>query len=163
MARANAFCVKPIGSMKSKSRTSPGVGFAISSVVVDDFDMIRPAFSPNEAYAPLAIDTDTMLSGAITFQRFQVIARWNCKIPQRHCIIQNPQALVSSICAIVAVLRGRVGSPTPRSRGARNLCIGVMQPAYTHGTPAMPQTHYPLPPRALSAILPGYPGPSVAG
>jgi hypothetical protein len=31
-----------------------------------------------------------MLAGAITFQRFQVIARWNCEISQRHSIIQNP-------------------------------------------------------------------------
>jgi hypothetical protein len=51
----------------------------------------------------------------------------------------------------------------PRSRCARNLCIGVMQPAYTHGTPAAPCAQHPLPTQALSAILPRYPGTFVAG
>jgi hypothetical protein len=47
-----------------------------SSVVVHDLDFVSIAIAPNEAQAPLAIDTYAVLSRAISAQGFQTVAWW---------------------------------------------------------------------------------------
>lgn len=46
-----------------------------SSVVVNEFDLVRVAVQPSKADAPLIVDANTMLSGAITFELLEAIAR----------------------------------------------------------------------------------------
>ena len=46
-----------------------------SSVIVDDFHLIRAIVRPDKADAILVIDPDTVLSPAISRQRLQAIAR----------------------------------------------------------------------------------------
>src|SRR6202008_2419727 len=75
IARARPFCVRPIGSMNSSSRTSPGVGLGICLVVVDDFDTVGTSCCPDEADAPLPIDADAVLTCAVTFQGLQLVIR----------------------------------------------------------------------------------------
>src|SRR5437867_7780491 len=75
----------------SSSRISPGVieeslagmGAAscrqAASMVVDDLNVVRVAVGPPETDAPLLVDPDRVLSGPVTSERFQAIAR---RLPQ---------------------------------------------------------------------------------
>jgi hypothetical protein len=65
MARAKPFWVSPMGSMKSSNSISPGVGFGIRLVVVDDFDMGRTSVRPEKTDAPLVVDANAVLPRAI--------------------------------------------------------------------------------------------------
>src|SRR5437868_7394730 len=91
-ARARPFWLRPIGLRNSSSRISPGCGLRSSpllDVVVDDFDMCRSSFIPDEAYPPLVIDADRMLSLPIRSQRFQTITRWHTQIAEYAGLIQQ--------------------------------------------------------------------------
>jgi hypothetical protein len=59
------------------------VGFMALSVVVHDFDIFRAGGCPDETYAPLPIDADAVLAGAVVFQRFQLVARRRAQELQR--------------------------------------------------------------------------------
>jgi hypothetical protein len=83
IARARPFCVRPIGSMNSSSRTSPGVGLGIWLVAVDDFDTVGTFCRPDEADAPLPIDADAMLPCPAAFLSLQLITRRHDEIQQR--------------------------------------------------------------------------------
>lgn len=52
----------------------------LPSVIVDDLYFRRPVWSPDEADAPLLIDTDTVLSLPVIFQRFHTVAGWYLQI-----------------------------------------------------------------------------------
>jgi hypothetical protein len=82
MARASAVCDKSIGFRNSSARISPGWGLGKSSVVVDDFDLVRMAFSPNETNSPLIIDANRMLSLPFAPQGFKPVARRYAKVVQ---------------------------------------------------------------------------------
>src|ERR1041384_722929 len=71
MAFASAVCDSAIGFRNSSIRISPGWGFERSSVVVDDFDLVRIVFTPDETYPPLVVDADRILSAPFAFQRLQ--------------------------------------------------------------------------------------------
>jgi hypothetical protein len=44
---------------------------------------------PTEAYAPLVVDPNAVLTGPIASKRFETITRWNAKVIQPHrCINQ---------------------------------------------------------------------------
>src|SRR5262245_13197967 len=98
IARASRVCDKRIGFRKSSIRISPGCGLCRSSVVVDDFDLVRMSSSPDEANPPLVIDADRMLSASVFAQRFEPVARRHTKViecprivdqtklSQRHCL-----------------------------------------------------------------------------
>jgi hypothetical protein len=45
-------------------------------VIVDDFDIDRTGVSPLKADPILIVDADGMLSGSVTFQRFEPVAGW---------------------------------------------------------------------------------------
>jgi hypothetical protein len=49
-------------------------------VVVDDFDVPRTLRRPDKAHTPLVVDADAVLAKAVTFERFQPIARWRGKV-----------------------------------------------------------------------------------
>jgi hypothetical protein len=52
----------------------------LPSVIVDDLYVCGSVWSPDEADTPLLIDTDTVLSLPVIFQRFQPVARWHLQI-----------------------------------------------------------------------------------
>src|SRR5205085_10255356 len=79
-AFASAVCDSSIGFKKSSIRISPGCGLGRRSVVVDDFDFVGMAISPDETDPPLVVDADRMLPAAIAFQRFETIGGRNAKI-----------------------------------------------------------------------------------
>ena len=92
IARARPFCVRPIGSMNSSGRTSPGVGWlGICLVVVDDFDTVGTSCRPDEADAPLPIDADAVLPCAVAFQGLQLVIRRHGEILRRLGVVQHPQ------------------------------------------------------------------------
>src|SRR5260370_42263876 len=78
----------PIGFINSSARISPGwigssslVGLAIgTSVIVHYFNVMRLAIPPDEADPPLIVDPNTVLSSAISLERFEMVPRWNTKI-----------------------------------------------------------------------------------
>src|SRR5579872_2429172 len=80
----------PSGFMNSSLKISPGwIGsrsfvrlFTRASMVVDDFDVMRLAISPNEANSPLVVDPNTMLPGAVALEGLQAVAGRNSKIVQ---------------------------------------------------------------------------------
>jgi hypothetical protein len=43
-------------------------------MIIDDFNVFSAGFRPAEADAPLPIDSDAVLSGSISLERFQPIA-----------------------------------------------------------------------------------------
>jgi hypothetical protein len=54
-----------------------------SSMIVNDLDVVSVAIFPYEANAPLSINSNTMLTLAVTPQRFQAVARGNHQVLQR--------------------------------------------------------------------------------
>src|SRR5262245_7715880 len=80
---AKRFWLSALGFMNSSSRISPGgiganfnfdLGICSNSlVIIDDFDVFRCAALPHETDAPLVVDSDRMLTLAVTLQRLQPI------------------------------------------------------------------------------------------
>src|SRR5262245_2619914 len=58
-------------------------------MVVDDLHLVGTGVRPDEAYAPLVIDPDGMLAGAVAFQRFEPIRRRNAQIVERDGLIEH--------------------------------------------------------------------------
>ena len=63
----------------------------LSSVIVNDLDFVRLGFAPDETNTVLIIDSDTVLSSAITFQCLQPIACRFAKVLKTIRIIQHLQ------------------------------------------------------------------------
>lgn len=57
-------------------------------VIIDDFDIMCIAISPDKADAPLPIYADRMLACAVAFQGFETIGRRNPQIFQRGCRVE---------------------------------------------------------------------------
>src|SRR4051794_10490383 len=75
---ASAFTDRPSGTRNSSASTSPGCvvtrfGVPEFLMIVDDFDMGRTLLGPIEAYAPLVVDPDRMLTAAVARQRFNPV------------------------------------------------------------------------------------------
>jgi hypothetical protein len=49
-------------------------------MVIDDFNVMHIPLNPFEAYPPLIVDADAVLTGAVTLERFQAISRRNPQI-----------------------------------------------------------------------------------
>ena len=49
-------------------------------MVVDDRDVECISVSPTKAYAPLVVDPNAVVTGAITAELLQAISRWNAQI-----------------------------------------------------------------------------------
>lgn len=77
---ARRYCDSPRGLRKSSRRTSPGgTGgrfFGLrASVVVDDLDVVRVAFTPSEAEAPSIVETDAVVTLTRAPRFLEAIAR----------------------------------------------------------------------------------------
>lgn len=62
-----------------------------ASVVVDDLGVVRVAFTPPEAEAPLIVDADAVLTLTRAPQFFEAIARRHPKVIERHRRVQLSQ------------------------------------------------------------------------
>src|SRR5262249_1785526 len=82
IALASAYCERCSGFKKSSRRTSPGCAGGksataqISSMIVDDLDIVGVAVTPAEADAPLVVDSDAVLPFAIPGEPLQPITGW---------------------------------------------------------------------------------------
>jgi hypothetical protein len=54
----------------------------VSSVVVDDLDMVRSGGAPTEADAPLIVHSDAVLAGTVAGQSFEPVARWDSQVAE---------------------------------------------------------------------------------
>ena len=61
------------------------------SVVINDFDILGPGGGPCEADAPLAVDANAVLAGAIIAERLQAVAWARLQVPQFRGIVQDLQ------------------------------------------------------------------------
>ncbi len=60
-------------------------------MVVNDFNFCRTGFRPGEANAPLVVDPDAVLSGAVALRQFKTVARWGSEVGQYLGIVQLTQ------------------------------------------------------------------------
>lgn len=59
-------------------------------MVIDDLDVLSAYVSPTKTNAKLIIDSDAMLAGAISSERFQMIARRDPQVIQSSRNFQLP-------------------------------------------------------------------------
>ena len=52
-------------------------------MIVNDLDLVRVTISPPKADPPLIVDANTVLTGAIAFQRLETVPRRHSEIVQR--------------------------------------------------------------------------------
>src|SRR3974390_2309205 len=92
-ARASAVWLRPNGRRNSSRRISPGVGLGSNSrsVVVDDLDIGRTSFPPDEADAPLVIGAYRILSRSFPLQCLEPIAGRNAQIRKRSRLVEQTQ------------------------------------------------------------------------
>src|SRR6476659_6003808 len=95
---ARRYCERPRGRRKSWRRISPGWtgdrrlgGMRHSSVIIHDFDIERIGEFPAEADAPLAVDANAVLAGAIGLELFQLIAGRGTEVVEPHGGIELAQ------------------------------------------------------------------------
>lgn len=60
-------------------------------VIIDDFDVRRPACCPSETHTNLIVDANAMLPFALAFERFQAIVGRDEQIVQRAGAIEHGQ------------------------------------------------------------------------
>ena len=101
--------------------------FVITSLmIIDDLDVFRRAFAPDEADSPLAVDPDTVLTLSATAQSLKPIF-WNCRhVLQFPGVVQHPKlpprhrSNVAEPAALLAVkkLLGLLGAEGPYHTGS---------------------------------------------
>ena len=52
----------------------------VDSVVIDDFDLMRPVRFPDETETPLIIDADGVLALPVALESFQAVAGWDGEV-----------------------------------------------------------------------------------
>jgi len=82
-------------------------------VVVDNLDIVGASVAPNEAYTPLHVNGNGVLSDAVSFQRVQTIARGHAKVVQIHCGINQPQPIESARLDFGRQLTAVLAGPNP--------------------------------------------------
>jgi hypothetical protein len=60
-------------------------------MIVDDFDRVALPVLPFETDAPLIVDTNAVLSGAVPFKRFQAICGRNPQVSEVLGGVEHPQ------------------------------------------------------------------------
>jgi hypothetical protein len=60
-------------------------------MIIDDFDLVRIPFVPDETDAPLVVDADTVLSSPFSLQRFQSVTRRHPQILKAFRAVKNKQ------------------------------------------------------------------------
>jgi hypothetical protein len=58
-------------------------------MVVDDLDVVRVTVSPDEAQAPLVVDSNAVLPRAISFQGFEMVSGKRTEIFERACAMKH--------------------------------------------------------------------------
>jgi hypothetical protein len=96
-------------------------------VVIDYFDVLRSGVRPYEADAPLRVDADAVLAGAVARQRLQAIPWWREQIAQLDRVIQHLQL----------ALRHAFDAAKPPRMFARVDRLGVGTPEGTYRHAAM--------------------------
>src|SRR5437870_1958893 len=94
-SRASALMLTPSGLMNSSRRISPGgigsrcfLAIAISSVIVDNLDVVRVSVLPAKADAPLVVDANAVLTLSAAAQRLEPIAGRDGQVLKRACSMQ---------------------------------------------------------------------------
>jgi hypothetical protein len=75
-------------------------------VVIDDLDVEGIAVLETEAHAPLVVDADAPLAGAIAFEGFEMIGKWLAQVLRTRGVIQVTQP---ADCAPQDALRESAG------------------------------------------------------
>lgn len=70
-------------------------------MVICNLDIMGISGLPFEADSPLIIDADTVLTGPIPSQLFQMIARWDEQVLQRSGIVQHSQFAHGSLLDVI--------------------------------------------------------------
>src|SRR5262249_52866682 len=84
------------------------LGHGVSwSVIVDDLDVFGIAIGPSKADAPLIVDPDAHLSGAVAFEGFESIPRRIAKVLDRRRSVKLAELAPRAILDIA----GELGSP----------------------------------------------------
>ncbi len=60
-------------------------------MIIDDFNIVRIAFTPYKANPPALVDSDAMLSFPITDEFLKMVSGWNTQIIQRSGNIEDLQ------------------------------------------------------------------------
>src|SRR5207237_786899 len=97
MARANSAC-EMSSSVRISARNSPGwiarrfPMVIVPSMVIGDFDFECVAVCEAEAYAPLIVHSDTVLSSAVALQWLEAIRWWQTQVldPSRSVQLSQP-------------------------------------------------------------------------
>ena len=62
-------------------------------MVIDDFYVVRVALRPSETNSPLIIDSDTVLSRAVTTKFLEPVARGNSQVIKRVRAVEDYELL----------------------------------------------------------------------
>jgi hypothetical protein len=93
-------------------------------VVIDNFDIVGTSVIPEETDAPLVVDADTVLTGAIALKQFETITGWHAEIFDATALVDHAKF---SQCDILYV--GRQLSTAPA--GPYQLGLSVRE-AFEH-------------------------------
>jgi hypothetical protein len=88
-------------------------------MIVHDFDFVRVAFTPAEAYPPLVVDADAVLPLPAAFQGFETIARRNGQLTQFRGGVQQQQFTPGATLNIRRKMAGQFRPEHPRCFRAR--------------------------------------------
>jgi hypothetical protein len=69
------FLLQNFSGMNRRMRTNHYFS-SLGSVAIDNFNLFGVTILPNEAEAPLIVDANAMLSGAVALKGFEAVARW---------------------------------------------------------------------------------------
>jgi hypothetical protein len=88
-----------------------------SSVVISDLNVKDIAVAEAKANAPLVVDPDGMLSGAVALQRFQPVRRWQPQVCKSRCGMQLPKPHQGALENVLRQSPTFAGSEELRSLG----------------------------------------------
>jgi hypothetical protein len=91
-------------------------------MVIHDFDALGTVVAPYEADAPLVIDPDAVLAGALATQQFQPIAGWRRQVAQLLSLVKLQQLALGNTLHIV-------GEATREPPMKQRLCIPISERA----------------------------------
>lgn len=60
-------------------------------MVVRDLDLVSVAVLPDEAHAPLLIDSDAVLTHPIAAELLQAVSGWVSQVADCSCVVDHPQ------------------------------------------------------------------------
>ncbi len=85
-------------------------------MIIDDFDLLGSAVSPDKADSPLVVDANDVLSNPVSLQQFETISRWSRQVCQSFRLMDLPQL---TLCHPL-----NIGAQSPRQT-AMEQCFGI--------------------------------------